>query len=106
MLFEGNKVILCHGVVDLRKGAVGLLSLIPEPEPETWYMFSNRTRSLIKCVRTDGTGLWMASRRLKQGHFHWIERAAGSTVIRVADAGSICRGDKIKRRASDFFACK
>jgi hypothetical protein len=31
MLFEGAKVILCHGVVDLRKGAVGLLGLIPDP---------------------------------------------------------------------------
>lgn len=102
MLFEGDKVILCHGVVDLRKGAVGLLSLIPEPEVGTWYMFSNRTRSLIKCVRTDGTGCWMASRRLTQGHFNWIERAAGSTAIRVADADSICRGDKIKRRPEDF----
>ncbi len=35
MLFEGDKVILCHGVVDLRKGAIGLLSLVPEPEPST-----------------------------------------------------------------------
>lgn len=106
MLFEGAKVVLCHGVVDLRKGAVGLLSLVPEPEPGTWYMFSNRTRRLIKCVRTDGTGYWMASRRLNQGHFHWIERAAGSTAIRVADADTICRGDKIKRRAIDFSSCK
>jgi len=29
--------------------------------------------SVIKCVRTDGTGCWMASRRLYQGHFHWID---------------------------------
>ncbi len=105
MLFEGNKVILCHGVVDLRKGAEGLIGLVAEPEPGTWYLFSNRTRRLIKCVRTDRTGIWMASRRLKQGYFHWLERAAGSSVITVSDADTICRGDKIKRRPSDFSAC-
>ena len=105
MLFEGSKVILCHGVVDLRKGAAGLMSLVAEPEPGTWYLFSNRTRCLIKCVRSDGTGVWMATRRLKQGYFHWIERAAGASVIAVKDADTICRGDKIKRHPSDFSAC-
>lgn len=98
MLFEGDKVILCHGVVDLRKGASGLLSLLDSPEAGTWYMFSNRTRRLIKCVRTDGTGCWMAARRLKRGHFCWIERAAGSSAIEVSDAQAICTGHRIKRR--------
>ncbi len=32
MQFEGSDVVLFHGVVDLRKGAAGLLSLIEEPE--------------------------------------------------------------------------
>ena len=53
MLFEGDPVILCHGVVDLRKGAAGLLSLVPEPERGTWHLFSNRSRGRIKCVRTE-----------------------------------------------------
>ena len=42
MLLEGDKVILCHGVVDLRKGAAGLLGLMPHPKRGTWYLFSNR----------------------------------------------------------------
>ena len=103
MQFEGEKVILCHGVVDLRKGASGLLSLVPEVERGTWYMFSNRSRSLIKCVRTDGSGSWLASRRLKQGHFHWIERAAGSSAITVEDADTICSGQRIKRRSESVL---
>ena len=98
MLFEGDKVVLCHGVVDLRKGAAGLLSLLEDPEVGTWYLFSNRTRRLIKCVRTDGTGYWMATRRLNSGHFYWIERVAGSSAITVTDADSICSGSRIKRR--------
>ena len=103
MLFEGDKVILCHGVVDLRKGAAGLLSLVPAPERGTWYLFSNRSRGLIKCVRTDGVGCWVATRRLNRGHFQWIERAAGSTAITVSDADTICMGSRIKRCAESFL---
>ena len=104
MLFDGDRVILCHGVVDLRRGAAGLLSLLEEPESGTWYLFSNRKLDLIISVRMDKAGCWMASRRLKRGCFHWIEQAAGSTVIQVCDANSICKGDKIKRRFKDFSA--
>lgn len=103
MLFEGEKVILCHGVVDLRKGASGLLGLLVKPESGTWYMFSNRRRSLIKCVKHDGRGSWVATRRLGHGHFHWIEKVAGSTAIRVTDAALLCDGQRIKRRAEDIL---
>lgn len=96
-------MILCHGVVDLRKGAAGLLSLVPEPERGTWYLFSNRSRGLIKCVRTDGVGCWVATRRLNRGHFQWIERAAGSTAITVSDADTICMGSRIKRCAASVL---
>ena len=98
-------MILCHGVVDLRKGAAGLLSLVPEPERGTWYLFSNRSRGLIKCVRTDGVGCWVATRRLNRGHFQWIERAAGSTAITVSDADTICMGSRIKRCAESVCSC-
>jgi hypothetical protein len=57
MQFENSKVILFHGVVDLRKGGVGLMALVDNPQPGTWYLFSNRNRSLFKCVRLDRSGI-------------------------------------------------
>ena len=97
MLFEGEKVIVFHGVVDLRKGVAGLLTLLEKPELGTWYLFSNRTRGLIKCLRVDSTGYWLVSRRLIRGHFQWIERATGSSWISAADANLLCSGVRIKR---------
>lgn len=97
MLFEGDKVILCHGVVDLRKGPAGLLALVPRPKTGVWYMFGNRRRTLIKCVRRDERGLWAATRRLDRGHFYWIEKVAGSSAITVAQASDLCDGRCIKR---------
>ena len=103
MQFENEKVILCHGVVDLRKGASGLLALVEAPETGVWYMFSNRRRSLIKCVKTDSRGTWVTARRLNQGHFHWIERVAGASSIRAVEASSLCDGHRIKKRPEDIF---
>jgi len=96
MQFDQSKVILFHGVVDLRKGAAGLVALVEDPKPGTWYLFSNRTRSLMKCVRLDRSGVWMGSRRLKQSHYHWIERSQGTSVLTAKAAEELCAGKKPK----------
>lgn len=96
MQFDKSKIVLFHGVVDLRKGAAGLLALVDTPEPRIWYLFSNRTRSLMKCVRLDRSGLWMGSRRLKQGHYHWVERSRGTSVLSTVEAEDLCAGKKPK----------
>ena len=96
MQFENSKVILFHGVVDLRKGGAGLMALVDDPQPGTWYLFSNRTRSLLKCVRLDRSGLWMGARRLKQGHYRWVERSRGTSVLSARAAEELCEGKKPK----------
>jgi hypothetical protein len=88
--FENTKIILCGEVADLREGPTGLLSLINEPERETWYLFSNRSRSLIKFVRRDRFGVWATSRRLNNSRFQWIERAESSSVIDAKIARELC----------------
>ena len=35
MQFEDNQVVLFHGVVDLRKGASGLMALVDDPKVNT-----------------------------------------------------------------------
>lgn len=105
MRFEGEAVIVCHGVVGLRlrRGAAGLLSLLDQPEQGVWYLFSNRRRSLIQCVKVDRHGIWVATRRLHRGLFYWIERAAGASSLKVNDAASMCDGERVKRRPEDTF---
>lgn len=96
MQFDQSKVILFHGVVDLRKGSAGLVALVDDPQPETWYLFSNRARSLMKCVRLDRSGVWVGSRRLKQGHYRWVERSRGTSVLSAEAAQELCEGKKPK----------
>lgn len=94
--------MLCHGVVDLRKGGSGLLSLLPAVDFGTWYLFSNRRRNLLKGVLRDHSGYWVVSRRLHRGIFCWPEGASGLTAMGEEDVATLCRGGKIKRVAEHF----
>ena len=98
MQFDGDRVIVYHGVVDLRKGAQGLMALVQNPERGTWYLFSNRSRSLVKCVQQDRHGVWLAARRLEQGCFRWLEKAQGASTITLNEAELMCDGQPIKKR--------
>ena len=101
MHFDGDDIVICHGVVDLRKGAGGLHALVRDPRPGAWYLFSNRSRSLKKAVQMDRRGLWLVTRRLDQGIFRWLEKAEGASTISVRDASMICDGESLKRRFPD-----
>jgi len=98
MQFENEKCILSHGIADLRKGALGLLGLIEAPERDVWYLFSNRSRTLVKCIRRDRYGTWAISRKLNQGQFPWIEKVAGFSVITPEQAEHLCQGKMLKKR--------
>ena len=99
MVFGDKQVVLCHGVADLRKGAAGLLALLELAQVDVWYLFSNRSRSLVKGVCLDSKGSWLVTRRLKQGHFQWPERATGASLIDGLCAETICSGERLKRLA-------
>ena len=92
---EGDKIYLVHGVVDLRRGAYGLLALIDESEEGVYYFFSNRSRTLIKVLYVDSLGVWLMSRRLIRGHFQWLERARSITMLTPDQANTLCSGNNI-----------
>ena len=50
--------------MDLRKGADGLRALVGEAEQGVLYLFSNRTRALLKFLSVDSTGVFCGTRRL------------------------------------------
>lgn len=81
--FTGSlKVWVCLEVVDMRKGFEGLAGLVAEhfTEPLTGgalFVFGNRRRNRLKILYFDGTGLWLMTKRLKQGTFSWPRVADG-----------------------------
>jgi transposase len=72
----GLKVYVAVEPCDLRKSFNGLEALVRErlcedPRGGALYVFTNRCRTRLKILYFDGTGLWVAVKRLEKGTFAW-----------------------------------
>jgi transposase len=61
--------------MDMRAGTDTVLARVVQifgaAHPHTAYLFANRRANRMKVLIHDGIGIWLASRRLHQGHFVW-----------------------------------
>lgn len=70
------KVYLSVQPQDMRKNFNGLSALVSDhlqadPYQGALYVFINRRHTRLKILFWDGTGLWVACKRLEQGRFSW-----------------------------------
>ena len=70
------KVFLAVQPQDLRKNFNGLTALVSDhlqadPYQGALYVFTNRRRTRLTILVWDGTGLWVACKRLEEGRFSW-----------------------------------
>jgi len=71
-----TRVFLVSGATDMRKGFGGLAALVrsrlgEEPLSGHLFAFANASRTRLKILFWDGSGLWVCSKRLERGRFHW-----------------------------------
>ena len=79
-----TRIYLAAGATDLRKSFEGLSDLVrhrfhEDPLSGHLFVFANRRRTRIKLIYWDGSGLWVATKRLPQGCYHWPHTAAHET---------------------------
>jgi transposase len=70
------KVFLALDPCDMRKSFNGLHTLASDqlhaaPARDALFVFTNKRRNRIKLLYFDGTGLWVAAKRLEKGRFSW-----------------------------------
>ena len=92
-LGAATRVYLAVGATDLRKGFEGLFGLVKDRlglEPLSGHVvcFCNRSRSRIKLLFWDGSGLWLCSKRLERGRFKWPMECDGSVGMRLESGGA------------------
>ena len=69
--FTGSlKVFVALDACDMRRGHNGLLALVGEKLKEdirsgAIFVFTNKSRRLLKVLYFDGTGLWLLTKRLE-----------------------------------------
>jgi transposase len=64
--------------VDMRKGFEGLYGLVRDqlchdPLSGHLFLFTNKTKTRLKALVWDGSGLWVCAKRLEKGRFRWPE---------------------------------
>jgi len=87
----------------MRKGFEGLYGLVrdqlgADPLSGHLFLFSNRTRTRLKALVWDGSGLWVCAKRLEKGCFRW-PKAEGrhSVTMRPEELAMLVNGLDLKQ---------
>jgi transposase len=98
-----TKIYVAVEAVDMRKGFEGLYGLVrdqlgADPLSGHLFLFSNRTRTRLKALVWDGSGLWVCAKRLEKGRFHWPEaEGRHSVTMRSEELAMLVNGLDVKQ---------
>jgi transposase len=92
--------------VDLRQGFNGLYGLVQnrlqaDPLQGHWFVFTNHRRNRLKVLYWDGSGLWLATKRLEKGTFGWpVNPDTGESAVGLSpeDFVLLIRGLELRSR--------
>lgn len=98
-----TKIYVAVDAVDMRKGFEGLYGLVrdqwgADPLSGHLFLFSNRTRTRLKALVWDGSGLWVCAKRLEKGRFRWPEaEGRHSVTMRAEELAMLVNGLDVKQ---------
>jgi transposase len=104
-----TRVFLAPEATDMRKSFDTLMALVSEKLAEDplsghLFAFTNRSRTRLKILLWDGSGLWVMAKRLEKGTFAWpklTDPAGKSIAMTSAELSLLVSGldvTKSKRR--------
>ena len=81
-----TRIYVATGATDMRKSFNGLYGLVRDhlgcdPESGHVFLFTNARRNRLKLLVYDGSGLWVAAKKLDGGRFRWPESDTTATRI-------------------------
>jgi transposase len=98
-----TKIYIAIEAVDMRKGFEGLYGLVRDPlghDPLSGhlFLFTNKTRTRLKALVWDGSGLWVCAKRLEKGRFRWPEaEGRHSVTMRPEELAMLVNGLDVKQ---------
>ena len=97
-----TKIYIAVEAIDMRKGFEGLHGLVrdhlrQEPLSGHLFLFTNKTKTRLKALVWDGSGLWVCAKRLEKGRFHWPKvgpetEGARSVTLRAEELAMLVNG--------------
>ena len=106
-LTAATRVYVALEPVDLRKSFSGLQGCVQEqlrqdPLSGHVFLFTNRTRTRLKLLVWDGSGLWCAAKRLERGRWAWPTGEGACGQLRPEDFHALVHGLEVVAR-SDWY---
>jgi transposase len=104
-LSEKTRVYLRPGITDGRLGADGLRGLVSQDLGQdvmdgSLFAFCNRRRNRISCLLWDGSGIWVAHKRLERGTFNWPKDATSVSQLSLVQLRLLLDGFELSHRPS------
>ena len=102
------KILVAIEPQDMRKSFQGLSELAMDYLDEklsrqALFVFTNRTRTRIKLLYFDGTGLWVATKRLERGRFSWPQSSQnGQKKLKLTSEALQLLLDGVDMRGAQF----
>ena len=96
-LGPATKIYVGVESVDMRKGFDGLFGLVrdqlgQDPLSGHLFLFTNRTRTRLRALIFDGSGLWVCAKRLERGRFVWPQATEGTVALTRAQLSMLLEG--------------
>jgi transposase len=81
-----TRIYVATGATDMRRSFTGLYGLVRDrrgcdPTSGHVFLFTNARRNRLKLLVYEGSGLWVAAKKLDGGRFRWPESGATATKI-------------------------
>jgi transposase len=102
-LGPATKIFIAVESVDMRKGFECLHGLVRDhlghdPLSGHLFLFTNRTRTRLKALVWDGSGLWVCAKRLEKGRFRWpAGQNTRSVTMRAEELAMLINGLDLKQ---------
>ena len=73
-LTKNSQVLLATSAVDFRKQIDGLIAVCEQhlqesPQTGAFFVFINRSRSMVRVLHYESNGYWLATKRLSKGKY-------------------------------------
>ena len=102
-LSEQTRVFLKPGVTDGRlafEGLRGLINNVLRQDVLAGYLFAfcNRRRNRVRCLLWDGSGFWLATKRLEQATFNWPKDETAVAQMSLVQLRLLLDGFEVRSR--------
>lgn len=102
-LTAGTRIFLAVAAVDLRRSFDGLSAHVQTVLEEQvleggLFVFTNRRRNRLRLLWWDGSGLWIATKRLERGVLTWPAGEGSAVKLRPEQLSALMSGLEVREK--------